>query len=192
MTLPNQNITPHPNFLEALFAYKNQTNRVFNDILGLNGIDHIAISQIDNNHQLLTLSSTPSLEFNLFNSYLWRFDKTYQASWCNLCTTAAWQSLYVKKYYNDLYYQKQIKYGYFMGLSIAIKIQNDLLLYSIASHKNDLATKKQFNNQRDNFYKIGAYCYQTLRHLFHHIKTSGLVKKNKTNIFYNVLSDMLT
>ena len=77
----HQTTTPHPYFLDALFAYKNNVNNIFKNVLGLYDISHIAVSHIDENQKLLTFSSAPSLEFNLFTSDLWRFDKTYDSAW---------------------------------------------------------------------------------------------------------------
>ncbi len=157
MNIKNQGITPHPAFLETLFAYKSQVSAVFKDVLGLNNVHHIALSTI-HQQQLLTLSSTPSLEFNLFSSPLWQFDKTYQPCWYNLCKPSPWQSLYAPTRYNELYYLKQAKHQYPVGLSMAIESMDSPIIYSLASHNaNALA-----EHQQEDFYKIGAYCSHAL------------------------------
>ena len=112
MTEKNIEVSPHPDFFEALFAYKNTVSNIFKDVLGLYNINHIAITYIDKLNKLLTLSSTPSLEFNLFKSNLWRFDKTYQSSWYTLCNPSPWQSLYILPHYKELYQIKQIRHEY--------------------------------------------------------------------------------
>ena len=150
-------ITPHPNFLETLFAYKSPVSAVFKDVLGLNDLHHIALSYI-HNQQILTLSSTPSLEFNLFSSPLWQFDRTYHSSWYSLGTPSAWQSLYAPAQYDALYYLKQIKHHYPTGLSMAIKSMDSYIIYSIASHNDDALVE----NELTDFYKIGAYCSKAL------------------------------
>ncbi len=161
----------HPNLVEVLFANKNEVSQVFNDVLGLYGISHIALSHIDNNKQLLALSSTPSLEFNLFNSYLWRYDKTYQHSWYSLCTIASWQSLYSAEHYDDLYYMKQIKHAYSLGFSFAVKQPSHHVIFSFASDNNCQQAREIFTSQHDNFYKIGQYCINLLLPLFNQEKT---------------------
>ena len=162
----NKGITPHANFLETLFAYQGKVSQVFKDVLGLCEINHIAVSHINSNQKLLAFSSTPSLEFNLFHSNLWRFDKTYQTSWYGLCALSPWQSLYTPKHFDALYYLKQIKHQYPLGLSFAVKLSNSHLVYSIASHKDCLPTRERFTNHQEDFYKIGTYCSNSLLPLF--------------------------
>lgn len=157
---------PHPYFLDTLFAYKSRVNSIFKDILGLYEISHIAISRIDQNLELLSFSSTPSLEFNLFTSNLWLFDRTYKACWYNSNQPSLWQALYAPERYDELYYLKQIKHHYPLGLSLAVKQENCHVIYSIATHKNCIDTHALFENQHDNFYKIGLYCSNLLLPLF--------------------------
>ncbi len=92
----------HPQHLDMLFAYRSKVSSVFRDVLGLHEISHIAVSHINEKQQLLTLSSTPALEFNLFNSKLWHFDKTYQADWYQRGHQARWESLYSEERYDAL------------------------------------------------------------------------------------------
>ncbi len=155
-------ISLHPNFLETLFAHKSQVSTVFKDILGLYKINHFAISHIDSQSRLLTLSSTPSLEFNLFSSNLWRFDKTYQPNWYSLCSSSPWQSLYSSERYDELYYLKQLKHHYPIGLSMAVKTADSHLIYSIASEAECQQTQAFFTSQQAHFNRIGEYCSNAL------------------------------
>lgn len=162
MNVTTTNILPHPNYLEMLFAHKSAVNHVVKDVLGLYDVDHVAVSHINHNKELLTLSSTPSLEFNLFSSKLWRFDRTYQPNWYNTCATSSWQSLYTPERYDELYYLKQIKHHYPIGLSFAVKLTNTHVIYSIACRNDCELTRDVFTNQHANLYKIGEYCSQAL------------------------------
>ncbi len=172
MNIANKQVTPHSKFLDTLFAYKQPVSHVFKDILGLYDISHFSISRIDKDCKLLTLSSTPSLEFNLFSSNLWRFDKTYLSSWYSLCSASSWQSLYCSEHYHQLYYTKQIKHRYPIGISIAVKTMDTHLIYSIASDKECPYTQELFVNQHDHFYRIGEYCSNALLPL---ISTSAFI-----------------
>jgi len=166
MNIKITEIVPHPDYLEMLFIHRSKVSNVFKDVLGLYEINHVAISHIDKNHQLLTLSSTPSLEFNLFSGSLWRYDLTYQPSWYNLCAPSSWQSLYTPERYDELYYIKQVKYHYPLGISLPIKLPNSYVIYSIASQKMGHKTQELFENNHELFYKIGHYCSNALLPLF--------------------------
>lgn len=165
-TLSKNNPLPHHNYLERLFSHKNKVDRVFKDVLGLYDIHHIAITHINEKQELLTFSSTPSLEFNLFNSNLWQSDKTYHAAWYQQCLYATWESLYLPEKYHDLYYLKQIKPQYVQGVSLATKTHNAYVIYSFASQKKSADSIFVFNTQEKLLHTIGSYCYNALQVLF--------------------------
>lgn len=158
----------HPQILEVLFAFKSKVSTVFNDVIGIHEIDHIAITRINQQNELLSLSSTPALEFNLFSSSLWHYDKTYDPQWFHLCSQSDWPALYHESRYDELYYLKQIKHGLPVGISIATKMDNNFVIYSLASNKACDQTQEIFSNQREDFLKIGQYCSNLLDPLFAH------------------------
>lgn len=156
----------HPQLLEVLFAFKRKLSNVFSDVLGIHEIHHISLTRINSNNELLILSSTPSMEFNLFSSALWQYDQTYNPQWFQLGNQAQWQTLYDSERYDELYYLKQIKHAFPIGLSLAAKIDNDYVVYSLASHKSCPHTRDLFSTQHEDFYKIGQYCSNMLNPLF--------------------------
>lgn len=156
----------HPEFLEQLFAFKSKVTNVFRDVLGIHEINHIAITRVNKYNQLMALSSTPAMEFNLFTSSLWQHDQTYNPRWFNQGTQAYWQTLYQKTRYDELYYIKQIKHNLPLALSLAAKLGEDSVIYSMASHKFCSHTRELFATQQEDFYKIGQYCSNLLNPLF--------------------------
>lgn len=161
----NHEIMPHPQLLEVLFAFKSKVSAVFRDVLGIHEIDHIAFTRINKHNQLLTLSSTPAMEFNLFSGSLWRYDKTYASQWYQSCVQDYWQNLYTQARYDELYYLKQIKHHYPVGLSLAAKMDEEYIIFSLASRKFCDHTRELFAHQHDDFYKIGQYCSNQLNPL---------------------------
>src|SRR5688500_1882937 len=101
-------VTIHADFLDFLFANKSKASSIFRDILGIHEIDHFSITLVDSKRQLLCLSSTPALEFNLFKSELWHFDQSYHPAWFKKEQSNSWQSLYDPLRYDELYYVKQV------------------------------------------------------------------------------------
>jgi hypothetical protein len=162
----NRDVTLHPHALKSLFAYQGNVKNIFKDVLDLHNINHIAITQIDNNRQLLTFSSTPSLEFNLFDSSLWQFDQTYQAPWYECCGSSFWPSLYMPTHYEELYCIKQAEHQYLIGRSLAVKLIDSYVIYSFATQKSDEATYNFFTHGDETFHKIGEYCLNLLMPIF--------------------------
>ena len=159
-------LASHPKLLEVLFAFKSKVSSTFRDVLGIHEINHIAIARINKHNELLILSSTPAMEFNLFSSSLWRHDQSYNPNWFNLKTQAYWQTLYNPARYDELYYLKQIKHSFPLGLSLAAKIDDDKVIFSLASHRSCPHTRELFSTQQEDFYKIGQYCSNILNPLF--------------------------
>lgn len=175
MDIKPHEISLHPEWLHHLFAYKSKTRAVFNDVLGLYEISHMAITTINSNHQLLTLSSTPSLEYNLLSSTLWQWDNTYHPLWYEQCQPASWQSLYTPLRYDELYYVKQTKPRYPLGLSIAEKISQGTVIYSIASATHSEYTQALFKTQWKELLQLGQYCMTHLQPLLLNTETEGMI-----------------
>lgn len=161
-------VLPHPLFLDGLFAFKNKVSTVFKDVLGLYEIHHLALTRINKHKQLITLSSTPAMEYNLFSGQLWRYDQTYNPHWYQLHTQDYWQQLYQHTRYDELYYLKQIKHNYPTGISMAAKINEETVIYSLASHSCCPETQELFAHKQEDFYKIGQYCLTLLDAIFNH------------------------
>lgn len=102
------------------------------------------------------------MEFNLFSCPLWRYDTTYHPKWFNLCAQDYWQSLYDDQRYDELYCLKQIKHNYPLGISLAGRLDENPIIYSLASHKSCAQTRHLFSSQIETFYKIGQYCSNRL------------------------------
>ena len=156
--MTQQDISLHSQLLNKLFAHKSRTRAVFGEVLGLYEIHYLSVAYVNQKRELLVLSSTPSLDYNLFSSPLWRLDKTYSPSWFEQCGQASWQSLYSAERYDELYYIKQVKSRYPLGLSMAAKLDNQYVIYSIASRIDLEYTRELFATHHDDFYKIGQYC----------------------------------
>ncbi len=176
-------ITPHPRLLEALFYHKPRVSRIFKDVLGIYEIDHVAVAKISST-KILTFSSTPAMEFNLFNSNLWNFDNSYSPDWFTQCSQAHWEALYTQTRYDELYYLKQVKHHYPIGYSLAAKLEENYFIYSFASHRACVETRELFTNNIDNIYKIGQYCSKMLDQLFQDYNNLPELFSKKSKVEY--------
>lgn len=161
---------PHPQLLDALFAFKSKVGTIFRDVLGIHEINHISITRINIDQEILCFSSTPALEFNLFSSQLWHYDKSYHPEWFQQGLQTDWRSLYLPERYDELYYLKQIKPHYALGYSLAAKQDDIHYIYSLASRSpNEL--KELLRYRPEEFYRIGQYCSNMLAPLFNSFAT---------------------
>jgi len=162
MDIAQHTLSLHPEWLTTLFAYKSKTRAVFSDVLGLHEVNHIALAYVSHKQSLLTLSSTPSLEYNLFSSPLWRLDNTYNPNWFQHCKHAHWQSLYTPERYDELYYIKQAKPRYPLGLSMVTTLGDGHMIYSVASASDTNDTQTIFKTQQHELLQLGQYCMTQL------------------------------
>ena len=159
-------IRPHQDLEHILFADKRKVSLIFSDVLGIYDLDHISIGLLDTSNHLLTFSSTPALEFNLFHKKLWRYDQTYYFSWVTKGIYETWQNLYESEYFDELYYNKQVKHNLPIAYSMAGKIGTRHAIYSIGTKKNTQKSRDFFMSESALFYKMGLYCAQSLKSLF--------------------------
>ena len=159
-------VTPHPQFLDLLFTFRSKVFSVYREIMGIHEISHIAVNYITNDQKLICLSSTPSIEFNLFSSPLWHFDRSYHPQWYLKKETALWQDLYHPERFDELYYLKQIKPRLSFGVTIGAEHQGRSLILSMATSKSCETTRELFEHKHDDFQKIGLYCFNQLKPLF--------------------------
>ncbi|ANN96746.1 TPA: hypothetical protein ACK8Z3_000029 [Legionella pneumophila] len=55
------------------------------------------------------------------------------------------------KHYDELYYLDQIKHGFPIGFSLATKINENYVIYSIASHQSCAFTRELFSTHQEDF-----------------------------------------
>lgn len=161
-------ITPHPQLIETLFAYKSRVSAIFNDVLGIHDINYFSVARVDAAQNILVFSSKPAIEFNLFTTSLWRFDNTYNPEWFMQCTHAASSSLYRSERYNELYFTKQQKPELPTAYSLAVK-EDCHYIYSLASACTSVNDEQWFTRHKDDFYKMGEYCTNLLNPLFQQV-----------------------
>lgn len=155
-------IKPHPQFQNILFAYKGTISKVFKEVIGLHDIAHLALARICQNNEIVSLSSTPAMEFNLFKSPLWRYDASFNPNWFRLGKQSPWQNLYSPARYDELYYLKQSQHQLTLGVSLANKLGNDYFIYSLATRTTVSNDQQMFLSRQAEFSQIGHYCTQQL------------------------------
>lgn len=171
-------VNPHSKLLEMLFAHKRRVSCVFNDVLGLYEIHHISLAFVDKEKQLCLLSSSPSLEFNLFNQGIWKYDRCYQPAWFQQQNLGFWPSLYEKKHFDALYYLKQAKPKYPIGLSLAGAPGIYPTVFSFASSDKSHETREQFCHIQPALSQIGLYCTNLLLPILQIYSPSMTVQPN--------------
>ena len=159
-------ISPHPQLIETLFAFRYRVFRIFNEVLGLHEIDHIAITRIDKEQRIAVFSSIPAIEHNLFQA-------------CSGVSTIpiVKNGLSKKKQQPGLRFMsqvaimnsiilRQIKPQLPTSLSLSTLKASGYYIYSFASHSLNPRTAVLFQRCQKELYEIGHYCNNLLQSIF--------------------------
>lgn len=176
--------TIHPQAVDFLFEYKRKVSRQFRNVLGLCEVDHAAITFINSKFELLFLSFTPSIEFNLINSGLWRYDDNYCPDFFMQEKGKFWHELYHQDKFSRLANIKQITTGYSTGISIPAKFNDGYIIYSFALKSSDPKDQITLYEKQNELIKMGRYCLNKIEAVLplHHILNHVSEKKKNNHL----------
>lgn len=156
----------HGDMLEVLFKYKNKIYNRFDDVRGTFLIDHLAINVINSNKQVLIFSTTPSVEYNLISQDLWKYDRSFSASYQSSNKFYSWEKAYAKKYFDELRLIKQINHGFSYGFNLSKKIGSCQFVYSFATRCQKPNLLEYYNGHISELFAIGNYSYNAIREIY--------------------------
>ena len=145
---------------ECLFGNKRATSSVFRDVIGLYELDHVAIAAVNKKQEIIFLSHTPSMEYNLITSDLWRYDGSYLPSFYGEPDCVEWRALYDSSHFHELTHIKQVKTGFTEGISVSVKHEDIHLIFSFATKSKDASAEDTLYHQQKQLTQIGWYCFQ--------------------------------
>lgn len=153
--------TPHENLLSALFESKNRIMRCFSDIKGFFFIEHFAIKIFDAKNRFLVFSSTPSVEFNLIESGLWRYDRSFNPITDEGCIQI-WRHSYQCNYQEALIKEKEIKHGFTFGFDIGGLFQDERVVYTFATRSIISNPQEYYQEKLDELMRMSKYAHQEI------------------------------
>jgi len=162
----SMNLKMHPKILTILFNHKNEILRKLTDLRGLHYLDHISILLVNSHREIIILSITPSVEFNLIAQDLWQFDRSFDPAQFSTGQLLFWDNSYTSEYYYQLKYLKEIKHNFSLGFNVLRKIEGFYLIYSFATRSDDLNLKNYYQSIATDLYSLGDYGYKELRGLY--------------------------
>lgn len=170
--------TPHPQAENLLFQNKRDLLTVFSDVIGTYELAHLSITCISQTNEVVFLSHTPSIEYNLITSGLWKYDLSYDPLFYKSNQSRLWGELYDLDKYPDLHHLKQTKNQFSFGFSIPIKRDGFYLIYSFATKVRHINPHLFFFDKQNELIKMGNYCFNKLKH----IVFSAFFDESKRNI----------
>lgn len=179
----NVDVTLHNEAVSYLFEHFYSTRRIFSNVLGQMEIDFISIAIIDKSKKLFFLSSCPSIEKNLIERNLWKYDNSYSESFISKKKPKLWSDLYDPEYAKLIYQFKQSELKINSGISIPHNYEEYNIVFSYGFKSEYLFSEKEINKLK----AIGCFC---LRELMDNIPMLDKInnikhKKPKLKLIYN-------
>ena len=156
---------PHPLAENLLFQNKRDVLTVFSDIIGIYELDHLSIACINKANEVIFLSHTPSIEYNLMTSGLWKYDLSHDPLFYKNQQSRLWSELYDQDKYLELHHLKHTKNQFSFGFSIPIKRKDFYLIYSFATKARHVNPYLFFFDKQNELIKMGNYCFNKLKHI---------------------------
>ena len=156
----------HENILNILFKHKNEIFRKLSDLRGLYFIDHVAITLINPNNEIVVLSLTPSVEFKLIMQGLWKFDMSFNPLSYTNAEMLFWNKAYINGYHNEIKCIKETQHNFSLGFNLIKKIDSFNFIYSFATRKNTKGLQKYYEDLRQELLMLGDYAYKLLRDIY--------------------------
>jgi len=156
----------HPDILNVLFSHRNELSKKFSDIKGTFLIDHFSITIINPENNLLIFSMTPSVEYNLLISELWKFDHGLLRSNHTSSKISLWETGYQKEYANQIKSVKQTKHGFSFGFNLYQNIDSFQIAYSFATRSQNNNLDTYYQEYINELFSLGEYGYKSIRDIY--------------------------
>ena len=166
LTAVANQVSPHVNAESISFKHRKTLSAHFNDILGLHDVDHLSIDLIDPNGVWISLSSSPSMVFNLLSQKLWRYDMANTPAFFNTHRAFNWQQAYHPQQFSALKQVKQDDFDLNAGLCLVRKLESFTLIYSFATKSLVRDFLNSYQHCLDDLLMMGDYCYKNLKLIF--------------------------
>lgn len=165
----------HPLAEKLLFEHKRVVSRIFRDVIGLYQLAHFSITLINRQNEMVFLSYTPSIEYNLITSGLWSSDLSYHPNFYLNQAAKLWHELYLPHEYDGLLQIKQVQTGLSMGIAIPVQHEHFSLVYSCATASKDPNIAMELYQQQEALKDVGSYCFQKLSPLLTSLSLPALI-----------------
>ncbi|MFO3122370.1 hypothetical protein SCQ99_14760 [Legionella pneumophila serogroup 1] len=151
----------HPEVIEILFENSRHIKNVFSKLKGLHGITHMGMVCIDPSRELTAFSTTPSIEYNLFNQDLWLEDHCYHPGIETKNSLIWWD------YANEKIERVKLRNnGFTIGMTIYRPIGDFVFLYSFATNERVSGLREYYSENLFSLIDIGDFFYKSLRELY--------------------------
>ena len=156
----------HPNIFDILFKHKSEISRKLSDLKGLYFIDHVALSFINPEREMVIFSTTPSVEFNLLAQGLWQFDKSFNPNSYRDQEILFWDKAYSHGYHHEIKRIKETQHHFSLGFNVMRHINQFHFIYSFATRHTESDLHDYYQGLIPALLALGDYGYKQLQPIY--------------------------
>lgn len=160
----------HKDALSVSFKHAWKIKKIYNEIIGLNQIDHFSINVVDTHGEMSIISYSPSIVYNIFKDGTYIYNGTISPTYYENLDFYAWDQCYDRRFYNSIKNSLQVKNGIDCGVVLVHREHGFNIIFSFASKvKNSDLLANSIENGRE-FMKMGFHCLESIKDIYseHH------------------------
>lgn len=165
-----------------LMSFKNhwRIRQIYNEIIGLNDIDHFSINIVDPNGEMSVISYNPSIVYKIFQDGTYLYNGTISPTYYENLDFYTWDQCYDRRFYTTIKNSLQVKNGIDTGVNMIHREFGYHILFSFASkRKNSDLLVNSIDHSRE-FLKIGFHCLDLIKDIYaqyNHSDEFSLIKQ---------------
>jgi hypothetical protein len=156
----------HPDILNILYDNRCHVKKKFSEVIGFYEINHISITIINPENEMVAFSTTPSIEYNLITQELWQHDFTLLSESHKDNQLIWWDTDDLNPHFNKIYNIKEQKNHFTLGMALARKIDGFCIVYSFATKNINADLRSYYVSNINRLYDIGDHCYKSIREIY--------------------------
>ncbi|STX50140.1 putative FlgJ-like protein [Legionella busanensis] len=157
----------HPDILNILFEHRRQIRNVFLQINGFYDISHFSLSIVDPSNEMIILSATPNIEYNLIQQDLWKFDSCFSPLQLNNNQLFWWNEISQDDSIKSKIEKIKLQNNHFnLGMTLCRQVGDFYFLYSYATKSLEKDLHNYYSANIFNLINIGDYFYNSISFIY--------------------------
>lgn len=156
----------HKDVLQISYKHRYEIKKVFNEILGIYGIDHFSLDLVRPDGEMIFLSATPSHGYEICKRGWGQFDGIISPDYYQNFEFYWWKDAQHKRHAREINYIRNIKHRFQHGFMLVRQIDDFYLIYSFATKSTDPYFPSLIINKLNELFGAGDYIYNEMRETY--------------------------
>ncbi len=156
--------------------------KTYQEIIGLDGIDHFSINIADRKGEMAFLSYNPGMAYSAYLNKTYIYNGSISPTVYDKLDFYTWEEAHDPRFRENVTDIIQRKHGLDLGMIFTKKIAGFTLLYSFATRKNGEDFRLNGLENKSKFLQMGDHCLDQIKHIYQSYNPSFQVKSSVEKI----------